>query len=147
MSALYFKSQRQLFDCRERLGNSGIAIVESDLKPTDRFLMERFITGGVRISGASSAVDGAEAQLTGAYGIKLHEVSNNVAFTNHIQLFTGLATSESWFAELPEAKTRGYKPGRFSFNVKGGRCEACQGEEDPPGEADRRDHGLWQRLP
>lgn len=33
-----------------------------------------------------------------------------------------------WFSGMPEAKTRGYTPGRFSFNVKGGRCEACQGD-------------------
>ena len=42
--------------------------------------------------------------------------------------YTGAFTPiRDWFSGLPEAKTRGYKPGRFSFNVKGGRCEACQG--------------------
>lgn len=48
--------------------------------------------------------------------------SNPVTYTgtfNHIR---------DWFTELPESKARGYKIGRFSFNVKGGRCEACQGD-------------------
>ena len=48
--------------------------------------------------------------------------SNPATYTgafNHIR---------DWFTELPEAKSRGYKAGRFSFNVKGGRCEACQGD-------------------
>ena len=48
--------------------------------------------------------------------------SNPATYTN---LFTEI---RDLFAALPEAKTRGYKPGRFSFNVKGGRCEACQGD-------------------
>jgi excinuclease ABC subunit A len=43
--------------------------------------------------------------------------------------YTGAFTPiRDWFTELPESKVRGYKAGRFSFNVKGGRCEACQGD-------------------
>lgn len=43
----------------------------------------------------------------------------------YIGCFTNI---REWFAGLPESKARGYAPGRFSFNVKGGRCEACQGD-------------------
>ncbi|RBM07132.1 excinuclease ABC subunit UvrA [Novacetimonas cocois] len=48
--------------------------------------------------------------------------SNPATYTD---LFTPI---RDWFSELPESKARGYKAGRFSFNVKGGRCEACQGD-------------------
>ena len=43
--------------------------------------------------------------------------------------YTGSFTFiRDWFSQLPESRVRGYKPGRFSFNVKGGRCENCKGD-------------------
>ncbi|KHJ51907.1 C4-dicarboxylate ABC transporter [Vreelandella venusta] len=49
------------------------------------------------------SIDGAEAQLTGAEGQNLHEVITHVALTGHIQLMTGIVTSEQWYQSLPEA--------------------------------------------
>lgn len=51
MSALYFRSQRALYDCRDKLSAADVAVVESDIKPTDRFLMERFVTGSIAFTG------------------------------------------------------------------------------------------------
>jgi DNA polymerase-2 len=58
VSALYFRSQRQLYSARDKLVTAGIACFEGDVKPPDRFLMERFITGGIIIEGQSSARTG-----------------------------------------------------------------------------------------
>ncbi len=70
VSALYFSSQRNLFECRDKLLANGIDLVETDIRPTDRFLMERFITGAAMISGSLEPVAGftdiLTAQLTPA---------------------------------------------------------------------------------
>jgi DNA polymerase-2 len=52
VDALYFKSQRALVDARRALGEAGLRLYESDLKPADRFLMEHFVTGAFRVEGA-----------------------------------------------------------------------------------------------
>ncbi|PCI77247.1 MAG: DNA polymerase II [SAR86 cluster bacterium] len=57
MSALYLKSQRKLYDIRDRLAQKDIRVAEADLKPTDRFLMERFITAAVSIEGSLTEND------------------------------------------------------------------------------------------
>ena len=51
VDVLYFRSQRAMIEERERLRNEGLAVLESDVKPSDRFLMERFVTGGLTIEG------------------------------------------------------------------------------------------------
>jgi len=83
MSALYFNSQRRLYDCRDRLRADGIDLVEADIKPTDRYLMERFITGAAEISGAIDPGDKfsqlSEAKLTTVdYRPELNAVSIDI---------------------------------------------------------------------
>jgi len=60
---------------------------------------------------------------------RLCSITSTVLPRSNPATYTGLFTPiRDLFSELPEAKIRGYGPGRFSFNVKGGRCEACQGD-------------------
>jgi excinuclease ABC subunit A len=78
-------------------------------------------------------IPGAHARITGLEHIdKVIDIDQSpIGRTprSNPATYTGLFTPiRELFAEMPEAKIRGYGPGRFSFNVKGGRCEACQGD-------------------
>jgi excinuclease ABC subunit A len=86
----------------------------------------RKLNGAREIPGEHGAIDGLE-QLDKVIDIDQSPIGRTPR--SNPATYTGAFTPiREWFAELPEAKTRGYKPGRFSFNVKGGRCEACQGD-------------------
>ena len=72
VSAIYFKSQRQLFAARDRLSNKQFHLLEADVKPTDRFLMERFLNSAARLQGrakgAAGYLDIEQARLTPVQG-------------------------------------------------------------------------------
>ena len=86
----------------------------------------RVLNGARVIAGAHDAIDGLE-QCDKVIEIDQSPIgrtprSNPATYTGSFTLI------RDWFAGLPESLARGYKPGRFSFNVKGGRCEMCQGD-------------------
>ena len=86
----------------------------------------RKLNGAREVPGTHDEIEGIE-QLDKVIDINQSPIGRTPR--SNPATYTGAFTPiREWFAELPEAKTRGYKPGRFSFNVKGGRCEACQGD-------------------
>jgi excinuclease ABC subunit A len=86
----------------------------------------RKLNNARELPGAHDAIEGLE-QIDKIIDIDQSPIGRTPR--SNPATYTGAFTPiREWFAELPEAKTRGYKPGRFSFNVKGGRCEACQGD-------------------
>ncbi|MCP5088493.1 MAG: excinuclease ABC subunit UvrA [Rhodobacteraceae bacterium] len=91
-----------------------------------------FKTASMRLNGAKQTPAPCEAIRGLEYLDKVIDIDQRpIGRTprSNPATYTGAFTPiRDWFAGLPEAKTRGYKPGRFSFNVKGGRCEACQGD-------------------
>ena len=102
-------------------GGKSTLVVDTLYKAASRRLM-----GSGEVPALHDRIDGLD-QLDKIIDIDQSPIgrtprSNPATYTD---LF---APIRDWFAELPEARARGYKPGRFSFNVKGGRCEACQGD-------------------
>ena len=86
----------------------------------------RTLNGARIIAGAHDKLTGLE-QLDKVIDIDQSPIGRTPR--SNPATYTGAFTNiRDWFAGLPEAQARGYKPGRFSFNVKGGRCEACQGD-------------------
>ena len=102
-------------------GGKSTLVIDTLYKAVSRKLM-----GSGEVPSAHTRIDGLD-QIDKIIDIDQSPIgrtprSNPATYTD---LF---APIRDWFAELPESRARGYKPGRFSFNVKGGRCEACQGD-------------------
>ena len=96
-------------------------------------ILETLYKGINKILNGSREIVGAHDRITGIGKIdKIIDIDQSpIGRTprSNPATYTGMFTPiRDWFAGLPEAAARGYKSGRFSFNVKGGRCEACQGD-------------------
>ena len=88
--------------------------------------LNKVINGSRKPAGKYTAIKGAE-NIDKIIDIDQSPIGRTPR--SNPATYTGLFTYiRDWFASLPEAKARGYTAGRFSFNVKGGRCEACEGD-------------------
>ncbi|UIP08118.1 excinuclease ABC subunit UvrA [Erythrobacter sp. SDW2] len=97
------------------------------------FTIDTLYAAAARTLNGARVIAGAHDKVTGLeYCDKVIEIDQSpIGRTprSNPATYTGAFTQiRDWFAGLPESQARGYKPGRFSFNVKGGRCEACQGD-------------------
>ena len=97
------------------------------------FTIDTLYAAAARELNGARVIAGAHDKITGLqYCDKVIEIDQSpIGRTprSNPATYTGAFTQiRDWFAGLPESQARGYKPGRFSFNVKGGRCEACQGD-------------------
>ena len=102
-------------------GGKSTLIIETLYKAAARKL-----NGARELAGAHKRIDGLEL-LDKVIDIDQSPIGRTPR--SNPATYTGaFSPIRDWFAGLPEANTRGYKAGRFSFNVKGGRCEACQGD-------------------
>ncbi|WOE74571.1 excinuclease ABC subunit UvrA [Alterisphingorhabdus coralli] len=97
------------------------------------FTIDTLYAGAARVLNGARIIAGKHDRITGLeHCDKVIDIDQSpIGRTprSNPATYTGAFTNiRDWFAGLPEAQARGYKPGRFSFNVKGGRCEACQGD-------------------
>ena len=97
------------------------------------FTLDTLHAGAARVLNGARVIAGPHDKITGLeYCDKVIEIDQSpIGRTprSNPATYTGaFGPIREWFSQLPESKARGYGPGRFSFNVKGGRCEACQGD-------------------
>jgi excinuclease ABC subunit A len=112
-----------VFTCITGVSGSGKSTLLSDvLYPA----LANRIYGSGRTEGAYKKIEGAEF-IDKVIDIDQSPIGRTPR-SNPITYVEGFTAIRDLFSRLPEAKVRGYKPGRFSFNVRGGRCEHCQGD-------------------